>query len=288
MSDSETNGFFDRCLIDELKRSLGILDSIDETNLHERIHELRKSLKRLRGWLRAARPHKNAKIYNRELSSIGKEISSLRDSTSALESMERLRDKFGPWLKNKTFNDLEKYLQKERYQLTHSKRPVLIRIRARLEMLLGTFEPFGFTDISDLYDGIKNTYDHSRKAIKELEFNMNAEAYHELRKRTKDLQNQLLFFPDEMIKTTEENLKTITTLLGNDQDLYLLEDSLKESSFNSGSKEVLQALINSEHDHLKSTALDLARLVFDMSSRKFILKLTKRRNIMENTEGQVE
>jgi CHAD domain-containing protein len=202
--------------------------------------------------------------------------------------MERLHEKYGPWLKKRIFKNIEKHLQKERQQLTHSKRPVLIRIRARLELLYETYEPFGFTDISELYDGIKNTYESSRKALKELESHLDAEAYHELRKRTKDLQNQLEFFPDEIVKPIEEELKIITTFLGNDQDLYLLEESLEEDLLKSGAGDLLEALIKNEHDHLKDTALNQAREVFEKSSRKFIHNLTKRRNIMENTEDQIE
>ncbi len=280
MTGKRNNTFLDDYILAELNECIKILDLVEEKNIHQSVHTLRKSMKRMRGWLRAARPAGNAKSYNRELSGIGKEISNLRDSTSALESLDRIRNTYGPWMNQQLLTTMENELMEYRSKITEAMRPVFMRVRARLSALLHNYESFGISGYSDLLHGIQQTYTDAREAFRETSEKKDAESFHEWRKRTKDLQNQMLFFPDDIPYFNKVHLSfdELAGLLGNDQDLYLLEAAIPDSSLPEEAKALLSAIMSYEHHRLQNEAVRLGRAIFDKTPKIFVRQITATMN----------
>ena len=275
MSQETAYSFFDQLLIEELRHSLEIIDESDDFTIHEAIHQLRKSMKRIRGWLRAVRPAGNAKKYNQELSGIGKEISALRDSTSAIECAERLKTKFGDHLNPEIFKSLEDSLISQREDLASHIRPKLMRVRARLAALLHSYDPFYIDSYTDLLRGITRTYEVARENLGVCIEKFDPDVFHEWRKRTKDLQHQCLMFPDEIsfFHDLHSTFDKLTDALGNDQDLYLIEDAMKQWKTGDEARELIYALTRSDHERLQAEALKMGKSVYEETPNSFIKKL---------------
>jgi len=272
MKENQDKSFFDQAIVKELEQCLGSLDQMDEDNLHGTIHLLRKSMKRLRGWLRAARPAENSKSYNRELSSIGKEISELRDSTSAIECMLRLQEAYCHAITPAIFEQINITLQEQRKKLTQSMRPAVMRVHARLASLHNNYAPFGFTEINQLLPGIQETYAVSQRAFQQVIEKNDGHVLHEWRKRNKDLQFQLLLFPDlaPFFQDLHAAFDRLSTLLGHDQDLYLLEAAVPSADLDEKQKHLVEALIQFEHRSLIEEAVMAGKKIYNSSPKTFI------------------
>ena len=280
MTDKKYKSFLDEYIIAELNDGIRLLDLAEDSNLHQTVHALRKSMKRIRGWLRSVRPEANAKSYNRELSGIGKEISNLRDSTSAIESLDRIRDRYGSWLNEDILHLFETELIEYRSKITETNRPTLMRVRARLAALRNKYEAFEVSGYPDLLHGIQQTYIDAREAFREISKNKDSETFHEWRKRTKDLQNQMLFFPDDIpfFNKIHVGFDELAGFLGNDQDLYLLEAALSNSALPEDAKDLLSALISYEHHNLQQDALRIGNELFDKTPKIFISQIAAAMN----------
>ena len=267
--------FFDQQLLDEIQLSISLIDAMNDENLHDHVHKLRKSMKRMRGWLRAVRPDSKAKKYNQELSSIGKEISTLRDSTSSLEALERIRQKYGEWLAPALIFDLEKYLQDERKIICDKFRPRMSRVKNRLNDLQQDYEPFYVDDITDLFRGMGKTYETAKSLLNNCLEKYDQDTYHEWRKRTKDLQNQTLLFPDgnPFFLQLHAQFDALTSALGNDQDLHLLEECLLFSPLDPAARNIIAALLAKEHNEFQQQAFILGKDLYQDSPNSFIKKL---------------
>ncbi len=274
--------YFDQLILAEINKCLHLVRTSNQNTLDEAVHETRKSLKKIRGWLKAVWSLPNARSFNRRLSTAGKEISTLRDSSSALEALEKIRLKYDPYLKPSTLDPLNEYLLNKKDTVAKTAEKRLHRTEARLLEFQKSYEPFYINDPADLLKGISRTYSAARSALLAIEEKIESEHLHEWRKRSKDLQYQCLLFPEKIVfmQSLNAEIALITTILGNDQDLYLLDNALRNIPLDTLQVELLEGILTREHAQCHSEALTMGHKIFRDSKNIFIKTIAE--NIDDN------
>jgi CHAD domain-containing protein len=219
------------------------LDVIDDTDLdiHETVHEVRKSCKKVRGLLRLTRLGAE-KLHDRENSALrntARRISDLRDLTANLETVALLEDRFGDALEEELLGGLRKALEERRVvraaELDSADRIKKVRreIRATLKRsrdwkIPGKNAGKGF---GALAGGLGKTYKRAVNRMHDAFDEPSSEAWHEWRKRVKyhryhtDLLRNMW---EPVLDEREAQLHALTDLLGDDNDLGELRRVLRE------------------------------------------------------------
>ncbi|MCA6074910.1 CHAD domain-containing protein [Fulvivirga sedimenti] len=269
--------FFDQLILSELTNSLQLLKTSHENVVHPVVHETRKSLKKIRGWLKAAGSHPNTKKYNQQLSSIGKEISALRDSSSAMDALQKVREKYGSLLSPAVFMPVVEYLNNRKEILSGAAIKRLSKTESRLLEFQRSYEPFYVDDPSDLLQGISKTYGAARAAFSATKTTGESEHFHEWRKRSKDLQYQCLLFPEPpvFIQDLNREISLLTTILGDDQDLYLLNNALAHLNLEDTHQDLIEDILTREHSLHHNEAITIGSKIFKDPKNIFIKELAE-------------
>ncbi len=262
-----------------------ILETINgNLDIHEKIHEVRKSLKKLRAAVRLVRKatdrYKEENVFYRDL---GRRISSLRDKTALIESLAKLRERYNEHLYKRTFGNFEKILLDERetrFKSAFDNGNPLDEIAHRISKHLEEFEGYDIGSFDDIRPGIEKVYKRGKGALREVNDNPSTDGFHEWRKRTKYLRYQLEMLMSawpHMISAWEESLHELSDLLGDDHDLALLREkaaSTRDSGFSDVREwDLINALISFERQHMQSAALDLGAKIYLDSPSDFSARI---------------
>jgi len=283
---------------DELSLKDGVQQAIDEeqrqilsviaseSDVHAKIHEVRKSLKKLRAVVRLVRKstdrYQEENIFYRDL---GREISFLRDKTAHLEALHRLKDKYQDSLYIRTFSRFRKRLEGERQRAMNKawkNHDPLSFIQKEIQTHQQTFKPFQVNTIDEIIPGLRKVYKRGRKGLERVNKSPTTENFHEWRKRTKYLRYQMEMlmaaFP-HIISAFEESLHDLSDFLGNDHDMALLHErafDYHESGF-SGENEyqLLCALMAHERTTLQRSAVTLGQKLYLDDPDQFVRRIEK-------------
>lgn len=261
-----------------------LTDIQSNKSVHEKIHEVRKSLKKLRAAVRIVRKstdrYKEENIFYRDL---GREISDLRDKTAHLEALGKLRERFSNTIYQRTFNQFDKILAKDRENALKealAQRDPLKYIEKEIREHMDAFHPFEIEGFDDILPGMQKVYKRGRKALEEAIKEPSTENFHEWRKRTKYLRYQLEMlmsaFP-HMISAWEESLHDLSDYLGDDHDLSMVAECARTHRENGFTGEpertLLHALIYAERNRLQDEALSLGRKLYFDSPKDFARRI---------------
>jgi CHAD domain len=228
--DDETTGAgIRRVVLRSLDEAIGRLAS-SETPSDETVHETRKRLKEVRALLRlrvdslpaGGRPLRIA------LRDAGRFFADARDARAAINIFdkvaERLRDDWGDVPLRRLREALVQ--RKERVGVSPSTKVLATLRAARREVELWEDRPNGFDLIAD---GYETSYRRARRAMREAYAEGTPPAFHEWRKRTKDLWHQTQF--TGMTRTIgpvpghdEDTLDDLARRLGEHHDLTRLHE----------------------------------------------------------------
>lgn len=186
------------------------------------IHEARKSLKRSRSLLRLVRAAVGevARTQNRALASVGRKLSQARDSQVLLESLNKIESTSGV-----QFPAARKHLRRPKRE---NGRSSLMAVRL-LERAQRNVSKLSLSDVSfgTLEAGLRQTIKRGKKAFAAACQQPSGEAYHDLRKRVKDLRYQLEvvsgWWPD-VLEAYVHAARRLEQDLGNDHDLHILAE----------------------------------------------------------------
>lgn len=219
------------------------LDDIDDSDLgiHETVHEVRKSCKKVRGLLRLTRLRAE-KLYDREnaaLRDTARRISDLRDLTANLQTVALLEDRFGDALDEDLLAGLRKALEERRVaraaELDSADR--IKKVRREIEATLkrsrdwkipGKNPGKGF---GALAGGLGKTYKRAVNRMHDAFDEPSSEGWHEWRKRVKYHRYHTELLEDmwePVLDEREAQLHALTDLLGDDNDLGELRRVLRE------------------------------------------------------------
>ena len=248
----------------QLDRAIVSLTS-GEGDLHTRVHDARKRVKKVRGLIRLVRPaFPDYQAENARLRDASRRVSGLRALTAASETCDRLAER-----------DPERF----GFLLRSALRGRLIRARADAEAapeLAGQLEAFaeelqdtrrraaGWTLKKNGFDaigpGLSESYKRARKAMKAAAKDPAPEALHEWRKRVKyhGYHARLLrrMWPEMMLPHIEA-VALLGEELGEVQDLNVFVRMLEDPEMHAASGGEMEGLLIAERERREEHAFAL-------------------------------
>ncbi|MUP46954.1 CHAD domain-containing protein [Gramella sp. BOM4] len=252
------------------------IDALDQMNVHEAVHDIRKRLKKLRALARLVRDElgeENYKAINVYFRDLGRELSDFRDLTAHIETVGILRDRYGDHLYVNFFNSIIKRIESERDEMEAQLKeknffkvhlPEKIR-QAQKELVKW---PIQNNEINIILPSIRRVYKRGRKAMLKAMEEPEKEIYHEWRKRVKYLWYQILLLQEtwpEFFSTMEAEVHLLADYLGDDHDLMVLKEKLgKQTDFldDDTQKELINAVVNQYSEQLRSDAHQKGKLIY--------------------------
>jgi len=265
------------------------LHSLENLNIHEAIHDIRKRLKKLRALSRLVRDElgkKNFKAINTYFRDLGREISDLRDLTAHLETIELLKERYGKHIYVNFFkvftnqivrerDELEKGLRAENFFTEH----LVEKLKKAKEEL--TSWPVDSNKIKIILPNIERVYKRGCKALDTAYQVPEKENFHEWRKRVKYLWYQTLLLQGiwpNFFDTLEAEIHQLADFLGNDHDLMELKEKILSVDFelqDESQRELMLALINEYSKSLRTEARTKGELIYAESPKDFKKRIGK-------------
>ena len=250
----------------------------------ETVHELRKDLKKFRAMIRLVRGELGEDAYGREnvaARDLGRKLSAARDASVRLSALKKLREKFPEELSDRSVAPIRKRLGARRQAAMRRARGSLAAIGRDLAKLRRRIRswPLSKPGFACLDPGIRRTYRQGKKSQAEAYASSADDAFHEWRKRAKDLRYHVeLLEPvwPEALKDVEKALHDLTDLLGDDHDLVDLRRALTSSprlTRGAAKVESLLELIDRRRSHLQAEARPLGARIYGEKPRGFSARL---------------
>jgi CHAD domain-containing protein len=253
----------------------------------EAIHEARRTVKRVRSLLRLVRGELTDRIYRYEdtaLRDTGKMLASPRSSVSVVSAAGVIKDLYGEFLVDETFDEMITRLARRRdvIQLQTMEDPALVvKVVRTLEKAHGRYSTWP-TDpdarqvygmgIRDEYaaiaPGLNATYAGGRGEMVTAYSKPTDQNFHQWRKKVKYLRHQMEFLAPlwpEVIVGTAVTLDRLGFLLGEDHDLAELTALLRgrpELCPNPRERSLFFALATQRRAELRVAAEILGRRVY--------------------------
>jgi CHAD domain-containing protein len=247
------------------------------------VHEARKRFKEIRGTLRLVRGELGNKCFRRENGTFrdaGRPLSALRDAKVLLDTLEGLVAHFDGRVKPQSLATVKRTLRARRREtrkrvLAHDRAAAGIVKSIRAAKRRVDDWPLKRKGWKAIAGGLRTTYSRASAALASLQADPSDDAWHEWRKRTKDLRYALeLLQPiwPETIEPLADQAHRLTDLLGDDHYLCVLrmivqEDAEREARIDA---QLLFALIDERRKSLQSEALELGRKLYEEDSQAFL------------------
>jgi len=267
----------------------GCLNSLENLNIHEAIHDIRKRLKKLRALSRLVRDElgdKNYKTINTYFRDLGREISDLRDLTAHLETIDLLKERYGKHIYVNFFKAFANQIEKERDELEENLRSQNFFSKHLVEKLKKAKEeltswPVESDKIDIILPSIERVYKRGNKALKNAYKIPEKENFHEWRKRVKYLWYQTLLLQDmwpNFFNTLEAEIHQLADFLGDDHDLMELNEKIISEDFvlpDVSQQELMTAIINEYSNHLRMEARTKGELIYAEAPEDFRKRIGK-------------
>ena len=245
----------------------------------ERIHDVRKALKRARATLRLLRPCMAADAYRREntvIRDVGRAMTSVRDAKVLVHALTELRPERDGKLAALRV-ELRKLLLAERLEARKELRPehlaaaadTLRSAASRAERLAHTLP-----DVFALSPGLSRVYESGRKALARATRHPTDAHLHEWRKQVKYLLNQIDVgrrLGMRRLAKGHEQARNLADVLGRDHDLAVLSDKVKEFA-KSGSLRAGAVAIGKWRTRTKHFRSELRQEAFALGHRLYAKK----------------
>jgi CHAD domain-containing protein len=197
----------------------------------EGVHDARKSLKKLRGLLRLARPALGTsyKLENVMLRDCGRRLAGARDADAMVECIKRLRKQYDGDLdgKGKALQQAVEAWRDEALPDETAFEEKVAAVVATLGKAVVRLEhwPLPDDDRQPLLGGLTKTYRRGRKAFLKAYRKPGGARFHDWRKRVKYHWYHLRLLRDvwpEIMKARAKETKKLSDLLGDDHDLTVM------------------------------------------------------------------
>jgi CHAD domain-containing protein len=251
------------------------------------VHELRKSMKRVRSLLRLVRSEIGEKVYRFEDASMrdtARSLAEARQATAIALVAEEVRDLYGDFLAEGTFEEMITRLAQRR-DVIHIKTmedPTLVGgVVHRLEKAYGRYASWPVDpdarhaygvgirdDYGAIGPGLTGTYSSGRRRMVAAYSGPSAGNFHRWRKGAKYLRHQMEFLAPlwpEVIVGMAITLERLGTLLGEDHDLADLIGLLRDRPDlcpNPRERSLFLALVGQRRSELRIAAEILGRRVY--------------------------
>ncbi len=277
-----------RIVIEELDSAADQLNGNYSKNRDEAIHEARKSVKKIRGVLRLARPHLGAtyRRENRRLRDLGRKLSELRDAAAIIETFDAVIEKHKDSLQKNTLSSIRLGLDNNKRETEKTADPdkVVKLATATLSSAKKRVASWpldhhdGFRAIAP---GLNATFRNGRNVMRLAQKDPRPENYHEWRKRVKDLWYHVRLLESlwaGVMQAHEASLKDLETWLGEDHNLVVLREKLESHPEAYGDQKDIQlflTLADQYQEELRENALSLGRRIYEEKPRQFTKNIGK-------------
>lgn len=259
-------------------------------DVHEGIHEARKSFKRLRGLVRMARPVLVGENYRREnarFRDAGRALSTARDAQALIESFDMLEQAYGRRVKFARMSPIRLMMENRREKLVHSQLDLKKNIDdvvAELDQSTAAIEhwPLDGVTAKQLASGLQRVYRRARKGWKRALDEHDPEKLHDWRKRAKYLRYhfQLLKGVDrQWADGWHKGFKRLGDLLGDHHDLEVLREELDQIgvlAINPVAESEFRVLLRQHQDAIYQEALRLGNELLKRKPKRMRKHVSRR------------
>jgi CHAD domain-containing protein len=228
------------------------------------VHEARRAIKKVRGVLRLIQPQMNSayEAENRQLRTLSRSLSDLRDAAVMLEVFDSLAPKRG-----NRFDPIRQGLSvKHAANVPEIFRESMTELRSIARRVDDWPVPKDVDAV--MSGGFEDTYQRGRKALDDALENATPENLHRFRKRVKEhrFHLSLLSTSDEETKRLKD-LRQLEVLLGDEHNLAVLRDRLDDNPGLYGDLSdvsAFHALLTRKQRQIQARALPLGRRLYAM------------------------
>jgi CHAD domain-containing protein len=259
--------------------------SLRETS-EERVHEARKSVKKVRAIVRLLRQTDTAGIGKdaRRLRSAGRVLSRLRDADAVLATLDRVRRRFPKRLPEHTAAIIRRELIRTKAQIKKGRRNTR-RVAHATRSLRCVYQSLrrwqvpklGPIDVADL---LTPAYRASRKAMLKVRKTTRPSDVHQWRKQVKTVWYQLRLLEERApsLRTMLQHFERLETVLGEHHDLAVLQAIVARDHRRRRSPEALRQLSTLTHQMqttLRRQALSQGKRLLDDKPKSFARALRR-------------
>ena len=269
-----------RCAREQLDGAIEELREGTRQDPIKAVHEARKAIKKERSLLRFARPAmkpKTRKRVNAELREVARSLSGARDAAVMVQALDTLSERYSGQLPATTFDPIRQHLDSSSARTNGSPRDKSLAAKAAEE--LGTIR-LGVDDWvlrvggwKAIERGLLRSFKRGRKAFRRVRRSHSAEAWHEWRKRVKDLWYQERLLAPTCGPTVRGQAKEahrLADLLGDDHDLVVLREALTHGAMSvPADVDAVVNLLDHRRAELQAQALHTGARIYSESPKAF-------------------
>ncbi len=242
----------------------------------ESLHEARKCVKRMRALLRLVReilPPERFEEENHLYRTVGREFSAGRDAEVLVGALRKLRKHCGK-SEHGLFHRSENLLKTRRKAILSEFPSHRARVEQQIRAALNRTDDWPLWELKsrDLVSGVRRAYKKGRSSLRRARKRPTAENLHVWRKRVKDLWYDLCVLNCRTSKNTHALIhaaKKLSEYIGDDHDLFLLDEALKESALKKRPRHKLALLIKRRRHQLQCAAFDLGAKLYEEKPAAF-------------------
>lgn len=239
----------------------------------EGVHQARKRFKEIRAVLRLVRYEMGDRfaVENRWYRDTARALAEAREAQAAIETWDKLHDRFPEQFERQAMAPIRGRLERRLERIANeggddSSADVLAGLTAARERVERW--PLHNNGFAALRAGAKRTYAQGRREHSTARAGDTDEAFHEWRKRVKDLWYQTTLLRrvwDDVMSARKRQLKTLSDALGDDHDLVVFSQLVRDEPRLFGAKRQqarLIELIDTRQQALRSEAHELGALLY--------------------------
>jgi len=263
---------------DEICKAIGVAEGSKQSS-DTPVHQTRKHLKKARAVLRLVRKEIGHAMYRHQdhrLRDAARLVSEVRDAEVRLETVKQLGS-IKPTRNRALYGRLEELLTLELESFLAAFAEWQGQIIPMLQQARDLIDDWPVHEFAghQLIRAVQASYKRARRQLNEIRKNPTPECFHEFRAKAKLLGHQLrMLRPIQpvVLKKLDQELDTVTDLLGRAHDLMFLGERLREGSGGVTSQRdghKLVAVIEISENDLQRAAGDLAERFFAERPRDF-------------------
>lgn len=258
---------------EQIEKAIGELNDT-KLDRHEKVHQVRKRCKKMRGLLRLVRiVFPEFKKENESFRDSARGLSNIRDSQSMLECLDTLSNHYQTHVDGKMFETIVAVLKQRRERIAGDGSKLENKLkRFRSEMLTALervpswrIDSEGFAAFEG---GLRKTYRRARNDMAKAFADPTSDNFHQWRKRVKYHWYHTRLLHDlwpEMLTVQIKAADNLSDILGDEHDLSVLQKTILEDvefGDRGAAAQVLHRLINQRRKQLQVKARIIGLRIF--------------------------